>query len=88
MDFYTIIMTIIIYVVLFYLIEIITIKKDSPFSLRVKYAIGFFLLNLLVNILFVVSSNPPPLSVTIFQISFLVILSSSYIIWHHIKNKK
>ncbi len=87
MDFMGLILTIVIYVILFFIIDVATIKKDAPFRLRFMYAFGFFSLIVVVNLLSATSVEPPFIGITIFQISFCFILCGSYVLWHYLKNK-
>lgn len=87
MNFPTVLFTIAVYLVLFIMLDIATIKKEAPLKVRIMYAVGFFSLITLVNILSLTGIEPPHISVTIFQISFVLILTVAYILYHYFKNK-
>lgn len=88
MGFTQIFITVLIYVVLFFVLERVSFKDDATLKNKIIYAVLFALLIILYNLFLTTIENPPELSVTIFQIGFVVVLSVSYIIWKVIEQNK
>lgn len=78
-----IVLPILIYLVIFFLIEKVSFKKDDKFKSKLIYAIGFVLLIIIINVLAMLGDNPPHVGITIYQITIAVIISVSYIFFEY-----
>lgn len=87
MEFKQIIAIILIYGILFFLIERVSFKDGGTLKSKIIYAVLFDLLIILYNLYSRTLEEPPLIIVTIFQISYVTILAVGYIIWQ-IKRKK
>lgn len=82
MDLMKIIFSVALYVIIFFLIEKVSFKKTDKFSTRVIYAVGFFLIVAVYNVLIALGDSAPYIGVTILQIGIVFCLSGGYIYYH------
>lgn len=78
MDITQIILTTIIYIVLFFLLEKVIVSEKASIYFKLGYSLVFMFLIILVNLLSRKAENPPQVEVTIFQIALVILLASSY----------
>lgn len=88
MDFTQVILTTIIYIVLFFLLEKIMINEKSSIYYKLGYSLVFAVLIILVNLLSRQMEEPPQIEVTIFQISLVILLVSLYMGYEVYKLKR
>lgn len=82
------ILAVLIYVVVFFVIERVSFKDSDKFVSKVLYACGFSILVIAVNIVVAVGPNRPHIGITLFLIGVALSISIGYIIWQYSKKHK
>lgn len=88
MDITQLILTVIVYIVLFFLLEKVIVTEGASIYFKLGYSLGFLALITIVNLLSRQSANPPETEITIFQISLVLLLVSSYMGYEFYKLKR
>lgn len=88
MGFVQIAATILIYGILFILIERVSFKNSGSLKNKIIYAVSFALIIILYNLYARTLEEPPFIYVTVFQIVYVTILAAVYIVWQNKRKNK